>query len=199
MIAQLHGEVIEKNMQSLVVNVQGVGYLVSVADDRLYMVNQQIILYTYYHWSQENGPQLYGFGDSLSKTVFSLILTCNGCGPKIGLAVLLHMSASEFLRTVSSQNARALSEVHGIGAKKAELMIMQLKDKITKIAWDEAVLSSNGSLMKMKQLQEALAALRYKPAEISSTLEHLDKNEAIEQSSLDELLRKGLLFLAKRL
>lgn len=198
MIARLSGEVVEKGPHGLVLDVHGVGYAVSVVDERLYAIQQTVTLHVYCHWNQENGPQLYAFGDVLSKTVFAHILTCNGCGPKIGLSVLAHMSAKDFLRAITLSDVRALNEVSGIGAKKAELMIMQLKDKVSKIMVTDTG-PGNDLLIKIKQVQEALAALRYKPSEISSTLDYLHANEAIEASNIDELLRKGLSFLAKRL
>ncbi len=198
MIARLRGEVIEKGMQSITLDVQGVGYAVAVVDEHGYSIHQTIDLHTYFHWNQENGPLLYGFNDALSKTVFAHILSCSGCGPKIALAILAHMPPQDFLRAIAVGNGSALSEVNGIGTKKAELMIMQLKDKVAKIAPGNAV-DKHDTLSKIRQVHEALAALRYKPAEITSALEYLNKQVVIETSPIDELLKKGLSFLAKRL
>lgn len=199
MIAHLCGEVIDKAPQNIILNVQGVGYSISVVDERLYVLNQIVTVHVYYHWNQENGPALYGFPDALSKLVFAQIVSCSGCGPKIGLAVLAHMSATEFLRAITLSNASALSAVSGIGPKKAELMIMQLKDKVAKVVPPTGMPGSeHESLTKIKHVQEALATLRYKPAEITAALEFLNTQGDFNTIPLDELLRKSLSFLAKR-
>ncbi len=198
MISRLIGTVVDVQPHLVTVMVQGVGYTIGVVDERLYNLNKNVDLYTYYHYTQENGPQLYGFETALERTVFSSILSCSGCGPKIGLAVLAHLSASEFVRAVAQADVRALSSVSGIGPKKAELIIMQLKDKVIKMM-PTSLAPDQGGLAKIKQLSGALTALHYKPAEISSALEHLNVDMDMETAPFDELLRRSLSHLAKRL
>lgn len=198
MIARLRGEVTEKVAQKLIIDVQGVGYEVNVADDRLYTLKDIVWLHIYSHWNQENGPQLFGFNDTLSKTVFAHILGCSGCGPKIGLAILSHFSASTFLRSVAVADVKALSQVSGVGTKKAELLIMHLKDKVTKMMALDSGTHEHASLSKVKNVHEALTALRYKPSEIALALDYLNKEASLETSPIEELLKKGLSFLAKR-
>ena len=197
MIVRLAGTVSDIHSQFITVMVQGVGYAVGVVDERAYTLQSTVDVHVYYHWNQENGPQLYGFQTAFERSVFSQILSCSGCGPKIGLAVLAHLSASEFVRAVAQGDARTLSGVSGIGPKKAKLMIMQLKDKVMKIM-PATVVADHGALAKLKQVTAALTALQYKPAEISSALEHLN-DAGIETMAFDELLRKSLSHLAKRL
>lgn len=200
MIIRLLGTVVDSHPQMITLMVQGVGYAVGVVDERAYSSNKEVDLHIYYHWNQENGPTLYGFATALERTVFSNILSCSGCGPKIGLAVLAHLSANEFVRAIAQSDTRALSSVSGIGPKKAELMIMQLKDKIPKMM-PAHLAPDQGSLVKIKQLSAALTALHYKPAEISSALEHLNStgDTNIESAPFDELIRRSLAHLAKRL
>lgn len=198
MIAQLRGIISHIQSQHIIIDVQGVGYAVSVVDERLYVLNQNIDLSVYYHFNQEQGPQLYGFDGPFARTVFSYIISCSGCGPKLGLAVLSKLSPHEFLQAIAIADTKALSAVSGVGPKKAELMIMQLKDKIEKIAPAELISAQNTTLLKIKQLHGALAALSYKQYEITAALEHLNKTVTIETSSFDELLRKLLIFLVKK-
>lgn len=199
MIAYLTGKVIEKGHQYVILDVQGVGYSVSVVDERAYSLGAPVDLHIYFHWNQDQGPHLYGFQDVSSKAIFTAILSCSGCGPKIGLAVLAHMSPAIFVRAISLGHTHTLSDVSGIGPKKAELMIMQLKDKVAKMA--PLGLSTQGSetMLKIKQVQDALAALRYKPSEITASVDYLTKQMHLETATVDELLRKGLSFLAKQL
>lgn len=199
MIARLTGTIIEKSHQLLTVDVQGIGYEVAVHDDRLYKKEQSVTLHIYHHWNQDNGPTLYGFNDRFAKKVFSLVLSCSGCGPKIGLAVLSSMAASHFFQIVATGDERALSQVNGIGPKKAQMMIMQLKDKVEKIAPDEVHPAQQAGLQSLKQVSAALAALHYKPAEIATALDFITKHGSLEKSSFDELLKQALAVLAKRL
>ncbi len=199
MIAHVRGLIIDKAHQVLTVDVQGIGYAIAVCDDRLYKKDQEIALHIYTHWSQDNGPQLYGFDTHGAKTIFTHILSCTGCGPKIGLAVLGAMPPYQFLQIVATGDARALSQVPGIGPKKSELIIMQLKDKVAKMAPEEFHPAKHAGLHKVKQVSAALTALHYKQAEVARALDFLNKNATIETSSFDELLKQALSVLAKRL
>ncbi len=199
MIAFLKGTITDKSPQLLTVEVQGVGYAVSVHDDRLFKKEQEVALHIYMHWNQDNGPTLYGFESSLAKKVFGLIVSCSGCGPKIGLAVLVSMPPGYFLQVIATADSQALSQVNGIGPKKAELMIMQLKDKVAKIAPEDLHPAKSVGLQNIKQVSQALSALRYKPSEIAVALDFLNKNVSIEKSSFDDLLKRALSVLAKTL
>src|SRR5262245_42543984 len=206
MIAHLTGEVMERATQCIVVDVAGVGYSVAVVDERAYSLRERVSLHIYVHWNQEQGPLLYGFADAFSKTVFAAIVSCSGYGPKIGLAILAHLSPQAFLQAIMVANSAALSAIQGIGSKKAELLITHLKDKIPKLAISEPEAAGSTehannaqtNLIKVKTVHEALAGLIYKPQEITLALEYLHNNDCIETNSVDELLHKGLSFLAKR-
>jgi Holliday junction DNA helicase RuvA len=199
MIAYIRGTILEKTTQLLIVENQGIGYAVAVCDDRLYKKDQQVALYVYTHWNQENGPQLYGFDSSGAKIVFQQILSCTGCGPKIGLAVLSAMPSYHFLQIVATGDAHALSQVHGIGHKKAELIIMQLKDKVAKMAPEEFHPTRQAGLHKIKQISAALTALHYKPLEVSRALDVINTQQDLESRSFDDLLKQALSVLAKSL
>ncbi len=198
MITRLRGTVIEIDSQRLTIDVQSVGYEVVVVDGRLYTLNQTVDIAIYYHWVEDQGPSLYGFDSHISRAVFAQILSCTGCGPKIGLAVLGHLTPQAFLQAISCADVKGLSRVPGIGPKKAELMIMQLKDKVAKIA-PAYVAPEHTTLIKIKQLQGALTSLHYKHSEISGALDHLTTQTDMNASSFDELLRKALSYLSKHL
>ena len=196
MISRLRGTVIEIDSHLLTIDVQGVGYEVVVVDGRLYTINQTVNIAIYYHWVEDKGPSLYGFDSQISKAVFTQILSCTGCGPKIGLAVLGHLTPQAFLQAISCADIKTLSRVNGIGTKKAELMIMQLKDKVTKIV-PAHLAPEHTTLIKIKQLQGALTSLNYKQSEITGALDHLNNQADMNAVSFDELLRKALSYLSK--
>lgn len=199
MIAHLKGLITDKSSQQVIVDIAGVGYLVAVGDDRVYKKGQEVFFHIYTHWNEDTGPTLYGFDTMLSKKVFAQVLTCSGCGPKIGLALLSSLSAIQFLHIIATSDVRALSQVHGIGPKKAELLIMQLKDKVAKIAPDDLHPAQHAGLTKIKQISAALAALHYKPTEIARAIEVINSNSRLDTVAFDELLKQALSVLAKRL
>ncbi len=198
MIARLRGTIIDVALQIITLDVQGVGYQVKVVDRSLYSLGSNVDLYIHYYWNQEQGPQLYGFDDTLSRDLFVALIGCSGCGPKLGLAVLSHFKPHDFLQVLITGDIKALSGVSGIGQKKAELISMYLKDKVARFT-PQVGLEEHASLKKLQQVQAALEALHYKKSEVAGAFEYLHSMGGLEESSFDELLRRALSFLAKRL
>lgn len=198
MISFLRGKIKSIDSGLMMLDVNGIGYEINVSNWQVYTTGQEIEIQIYYHWHQENGPQLFGFDSSLSRKVFSLIISVSGIGPKIGLAILNQMSPEQFLQAITLADFKALSSISGIGAKKAELMVIQLKDKISKMAPMDMVSIEGATLTKIKELSQALDSLNYSRAEINSALDYVKKSNIIEKATFDELLRKSLTYLAKR-
>lgn len=197
MLSHISGIVKEIGMhQSIVIKCSDIGFQVSVPDEKIFSINQEIELHIYFHWNQENGPQLFGFLSKFSREVFSLIISCSGIGPKIALAVLSQMKPEDFCRAIAFSDIKTLSSVNGIGQKKAELMIMYLKDKVSKIIVT-ADLSERSDILKIKELSDVLTSLGYKKPEISGTLDLIKNEKNISDLSFDELLRKSLSYLSK--
>lgn len=199
MITSLSGTIKYTESQFIVVDVAGVGFGVFVPNDCAFSVGQPASLAIHFHWNQENGPQLFGFMCQPSKSAFSLIISCSGIGPKIALAVLGSMAPQQFFQAILLADVKALSAINGIGAKKAELMIMQLKDKVAKLAPQDLANAENSTLSNLKQVSDALSSLNYSRHEVNAALDFVKKSCEIEKSSFDELLRKGLSYLAKRI
>jgi holliday junction DNA helicase RuvA len=197
MITLLSGSIKELAPQSLTLIVGGIGFAVVVPDERLFYLNQDIVLQIYFHWNQETGPQLYGFTSTLARTVFMLIISCSGLGPKMGLAILAQITPEQFLQAIMLADVKALSSITGVGPKKAESMVMQLKDKVAKINPTEVKTSEGLILSRIKEVADALSSLNYSRTEIAMALDHVKKNCDLETSSFNELLRKALSFLAK--
>lgn len=198
MIAYLSGIVKDFKPSSITLLVNGVGFLVQVPDQYNFQINENISLEIYSHYNQENGTQLFGFKTKDEKTVFSLILSCSGVGPKIGLAALSMISPSVFVSSIMTEDLKTLSSIDGVGRKKAESIVLQLKDKVSKVALTggEGIPQSASSI---KQLNEVLTSLGYGRHEISATMESLKQAQAFNSKmSLDELVRKALTLLSKK-
>lgn len=198
MIYCLKGTVTGLSSSSIVLNVgQGVGFELFVPKTGSVCQGQEIFFYTYMHWNQENGPTLYGFLTEIDKKVFELVISCSGIGPKIGLAVLAQMESAQFIKAISEQDIQALSSVNGIGTKKAEQMVLQLKHKISSFM-QAGVMEDSLKYKNIKEITEVLNSLNYSKPEIVRALDHIKSNYVDKDYSFDQMLRQALSYLSKR-
>lgn len=199
MVATISGIITALGEQHIVIEQSGIGFELFVATPASYTIQQQIILQTYLHWNQENGPTLYGFSNHIEKTVFLLIISCSGIGPKIGLAVLHHLDPATFLQAILEENIKVLSSISGIGAKKAEQICVALKHKVAKLLKDQPDLtSSSTTLSNWKDLTDTLTSLGYSSSEIKAATNFLKESNVDATTPLSTILRKTLAFLATK-
>ena len=156
MITQIRGRLVEKNPTYVVVDCAGVGYLlhVSLQTFSALPTDENIRLFT--HLSiREDAHTLYGFISKTEREVFKLLISVSGVGPSIARTMLSSMSSEEVQNAIASENVALIQSVKGIGAKTAQRVIVDLKDKILKtFDIDEVSLSSNNT-----NKEEALSAL----------------------------------------
>ena len=199
MIATISGIITAIDEQNVVIQQAGIGFELYVATPSSFSINQQVTIQTYLHWNQENGPTLYGFNSVVEKTVFLLIISCSGIGPKIGLAVLNHLDPATFLQAIVEENIKVLSSISGIGAKKAEQICVALKHKVAKFLKDQPDLTaSSTSLSTWKDLTDTLSSLGYTPSEIKSATNFLKDNNVDSTTPFSNVLRKSLAFLSSK-
>ena len=156
MITQIRGRLVEKNPTYVVVDCAGVGYLlhVSLQTYSSLPTDENIRLFT--HLSiREDAHTLYGFITKTEREVFKLLISVSGVGPSIARTMLSSMNSKEVQNAIASENVALIQSVKGIGAKTAQRVIVDLKDKILKtFDIDEVSLSSNNT-----NKEEALSAL----------------------------------------
>ena len=156
MITQIRGRLVEKNPTYVVVDCAGVGYLlhVSLQTYSSLPTDENIRLFT--HLSiREDAHTLYGFITKTEREVFKLLISVSGVGPSIARTMLSSMNSEEVQNAIASENVALIQSVKGIGAKTAQRVIVDLKDKILKtFDIDEVYLSSNNT-----NKEEALSAL----------------------------------------
>ena len=199
MLSSLSGKIIFTDKESVTIKSGDFGFSVKSPNLELYSKDQQVTLVTHLHWNQEKGPTLFGFSSQIEKAIFLLIIGCSGMGPKIGLAILNQITPSEFLAAIQTGNSEALSAINGIGAKKADQMILQLKNKIGKLVDEASPQDINSTqLTEWKNVTKALKSLNYSKPEIERTLTFLRKECAGKNLSFDQLIRQSLSFLAKK-
>ncbi len=197
MIDRVSGVVKAVHKDSITVHVGPMGFRFFVAAPVRFRVEQAVELETYLHWNQENGPSLFGFESELDKEVFLLIIDCSGIGPKIGLAVLRDLGAERFLESIQSNDDRALCTVDGLGPKKIEQVIVQLKRKVAKLLESGIQIQGSKKLADWQNVSNVLTSLNYSRTEIAMAMKHLGDNYSEATIPFDGLLRHALSFLAK--
>jgi holliday junction DNA helicase RuvA len=170
MIAHLSGTLLSKQATSVIVDVAGVGYEVTIPVSTFYDledvgVNVQLRIYTHV---REDALQLFGFKTARKRELFLKIISVTGIGPKLGITLLSGMSADELIASIRTNNLARLTLIPGVGRKTAERLILELREKI-------AELSS-------AQLEEELGA---KPEVTEPT------QDAVRGDSLSALLNLG--------
>lgn len=197
MISYIKGTV-HQNIEGLlhVITPAGIGFAVHTTNAQRVNADSDVTLFIHYHWNQEQGPHLYGFFTAEEKELFSFLLGCSGIGPKMALSMLEQMNPSLLIQSIQQGNAKALSSLHGIGPKKAEQIIFQLKDKVAQL--HQTVLVKASPIAEhVGTISEVLTSLSYSKQEIARALEHLHATIQ-EPLAFDELLRRSLSFIAKR-
>lgn len=195
MIERLHGMVVASTDRTIVIMAGGIGFGLQVADTASFRQDAAVTVYTYVHWNQEKGQSLFGFADEISRQLFCLLISCQKIGPALALALLRQREPGVIVQDIMSGNVAGLSSCQGIGAKKAELIIYELKDKLSGLSSLPAL--AGGAALQLKNMQEALLSLSYSPQEATKAVSYvagLYKGESFPD--LNVLLRKALAFLS---
>ena len=191
MIAHVFGKVAEKFNGSLVVDVHGVGYEVSVAtnDFDAVILGQEVKFYTYHH-VREQSEELFGFSSLAAKKLFEMLITVQGVGPKAALAILSLGDAEQVRNAIANADSSFVQKATGVGKKTAERVVVDLSDKVglpTRYGRTEAPLQTE--LNTSDEALEALMALGYTLADATKALENVDANLPTAQRVTEALKR----------
>lgn len=187
MIYSVHGKLISKSSGLAVVECAGVGYAcrtTQVTLSEIGFVGDEVMLYT--HLSiREDAAELFGFADMQELHCFEMLTSVSGVGPKAALAILSDLSADRFALVVASGDSKTLTKSKGIGAKTAQRIVLELKDKISKEnkGSDWSALSESAVCRDNSSLEDAVSALMvlgYSQEEIMPLLLQLDKSMSSE-------------------
>lgn len=199
MIAYVNGILDDIAEDNAVVDVGGVGYNVKISADtasRLPGTGEPVRLYTY-TCVREDAFLLYGFLNRGDLEIFKKLITVNGIGPKGGLAILSVMGADDLRYAILSGDAKAIARAPGIGAKTAQRVILDLKDKLSfddemigrEVAATAAENSLKGDTPQKKEAIEALMSLGYTQAESARAVNAI---EGIEEMDSGAVLKAAL-------
>ena len=156
MITQIRGRLVEKNPTEVVVDCNGVGYLLHISLNTFSSLpnDEAVVLYT--HLSiREDAHTLFGFISKTEREVFKLLISVSGVGPSIARTMCSSMTSEEIQQAIATENVALIQSVKGIGAKTAQRVIVDLKDKILKTFDIDEVSVSTSNTNK----EEALSAL----------------------------------------
>jgi Holliday junction DNA helicase RuvA len=190
MIASLKGTVATTGKDFVAVNVGGVGFQVFVPQtflDRLSGLGQEVTLYTHLH-VRENELSLYGCESDEELTLFRLLLSVSGIGPKVALAILSFLPPDRLQAAIAQEDVTTLARVPGIGPKTAKKMVFDLKDKVAvevTVGVPQPVLTDADA-----DLIAALTTLGYSVAEAQEAIRHLPR----EPLPLEERVRLALAY-----
>lgn len=170
MIGRLRGELLETDGSTVVVECCGVGYEVLVPESVLVQMPGigEVVDLRVRQVFREDGVSLYGFLEPFQRRMFDLLLAVKGCGPKIGLALIGQLGEHNVAGAIMAQDARALSRAQGVGAKLAERIILELKDKMaeeTLMLKAERAVTRAAVAAPEDDLVDALVALGYRRPE----------------------------------
>ena len=199
MIAHIKGTLETKAADYVVIDVGGLGYKVYISAtgmEKLGNIGDKVKVYTYYR-VREDDISIFGFNTNEELRMFELILSVSGVGAKTAQTIVALTNPSEFAIAIISDDISYLNQNPGIGAKSAQRIILELKDKMKKeksitqtknTKVKEAIVDSN----KVEEAISALQVLGYNKKEIEKAFMKLDKKDL----STEDLIRKGLTILA---
>ena len=191
MIAFLRGTVEDITESSLVLDVHGVGYEVLVSGQLLSSISgtgQELKLYTYMQ-VREDAVVLFGFLTKDDLAMFKMLIGVNGVGPKAGLAILSALGADDLRFAVLSDDAKKIAKTPGIGAKTAQKIILELKDKPT-VGAEVAAAAAGNSVVQ--DAVEALVALGYGSTESLKAVRSVNPDEHMDVETVLKAALKHL-------
>lgn len=198
MIAYVNGIIDDITEDNVVIDVGGIGYNVKISSDtasRLPGTGEPVKMYTYTS-VREDAFLLYGFLKRSDLEIFKKLITVNGIGPKGGLSILSVMDADDLRFAIMSGDSKAISKAPGIGAKTAQRVILDLKDKVdiddTMINREIGSYSANPMAADSAQKQEAVEALVSLGYGQTESLKAVNSIEGIEEMDSGEVLKAAL-------
>ncbi len=202
MIYSLTGTLAEKNVDSIVLDVQGVGFFVAMpttAIGALPAVGKSCTVYTHMN-IKEDAMDLYGFTDKTMRSLFRMLLGVSGVGPKVALAVLSYLNPTQILVAISAGDHKAFTKCPGIGPKLAQRMVLELKDKVGKggelaelseLPAAASIAAPEGG--NMQKAIQALVGLGYSQSEAAAAVARQPQD-----ASLEDMIRLSLKTLASK-
>lgn len=195
MIAYLKGKLVYKEATFIIIDVGGLGYEVKIPLSTYTVLGDQENCYVHTHLLiKEDSHTLYGFATSAEKEIFLELISISGVGPSTALTVLSQLSVEEVYHAITEEDVKTIQSVKGIGAKSAQRIILELKDKLRKREFDTSGSSRPASVSSKNQTAEeaisALVTLGYQKSVAEKTVTRILKLD--NNISIEDLIRQAL-------
>lgn len=201
MIGCLTGTVRVLEVPMVLLDVNGVGYEVDTPLSTFCQLQagQTVTLWTHLV-VREDAQLLYGFMDTSDKVLFRTLIKVNGVGPKLALSILSSMSSAMMIQTIDMEDVTTLTRIPGVGKKTAERLVIELRDKLKKMALNASGDSNNIGINQLNiianspiaEAEAALVSLGYKPIEAQKAVGAF-KNEFTETADLIRAALKSMM------
>ena len=201
MIGCLTGTVRALEVPMVLLDVNGVGYEVDTPLSTFCQLQagQTVTLWTHLV-VREDAQLLYGFMDTSDKVLFRTLIKVNGVGPKLALSILSSMSSAMMIQTIDMEDVTTLTRIPGVGKKTAERLVIELRDKLKKMALNASGDSNNIGINQLNiianspiaEAEAALVSLGYKPIEAQKAVGAF-KNEFTETADLIRAALKSMM------
>nr|WP_255557825.1 Holliday junction branch migration protein RuvA [Photobacterium sp. WH24] len=202
-IGRLRGIIVEKQPPEVVIEAAGIGYEVQMPMSCFYelpQAGQEVTIATHFV-VREDAQLLYGFNKKSERDLFREVIKANGVGPKLGLAILSALTASQFVLCVENEDISTLVKIPGVGKKTAERLLVEMKDRLK--GWGEGDLftpaldtaasqAQSAASDKNRAVDEAvsaLIALGYKPQQASKVVAQVAQDDMPSEAIIREALR----------
>ena len=195
MISYVSGIVEYVDTEKVVVDNNGIGIAIFMTNDDLSVIGEgeEIKIHTYFN-VKEDAMQLYGFLNKESLELFKLLLTVSKVGPKGALSILSTCPAEMLKMAIVSGDSKTIATANGIGAKTAERVVLELKDKIEIEGVEDFVADSSASDSAFaNDVVDALVELGYSKSEALATVKRIDLSEKMSE---EDILKKALIELS---
>jgi Holliday junction DNA helicase RuvA len=191
MITQIKGRLVEKTPTCVVIDCSGVGYLLHISLNTFSSLPDSEAITLYTHLSvKEDSHTLYGFINKTEREIFRLLISVSGVGPSIARTMLSSMSSEEIQQAIATENIALIQSVKGIGAKTAQRVIIDLKDKILKTFDIDSISSVVQSNTNKNEALSALEVLGFNRKQSDKVLNGILKEHV--EASVEVLIKKAL-------
>jgi Holliday junction DNA helicase RuvA len=198
MISYLKGEIVSASPTEIVIDVNGVGYALSIPLSTYEKVGRQsgaVTILTYLH-VREDILQLYGFATEAEREMFRSLLAVSGIGPKMAQGILSGMSTGELRDAVLQGNVPTLTSISGVGKKTAERIIIELRDKLGKVQpADTSLPPSSGQLKERSEAIIALMSLGHTRSSAEQALRRVLQES--RDLPVEEMIKRALHYAGK--
>ncbi len=194
MYSFISGKVAEKNPAYVVIDNQGIGYLINITLNTFTAIGEQAEVKLYVHLAiREDAHVLYGFYTEEERSLFLQLITVSGVGCNTARLILSSLTVKEAIDAIANNNTKAIQNVKGIGAKTAQRIIVDLHDKISKLNISEGEKTPVGYNTLKEEALSALMVLGFNRTSIEKILDKLMSQ--LENPNVEQLIKEALRLL----